>query len=495
MTSLHSIRTWRNFLLTLVPLCVMVWLYWPSARALITYWNDTDSLTYTHGWIVLLITLWLLFDTLRNTSAVRLQGSWLGVATLFAASLIWLLAHQINVQLIQLLLLPVLLGAALWGVYGGALARRGAFALGYLYFAIPLWGEFNSLLQWATVFAVRAAVRVLGIPAFFDGQTIHLPVGAIAVEGGCSGLHFFIVSLALATLYWYVNSIASKWRLLALAAALAILANWIRVFIILIAGHLTNMQHYLVRVEHYRFGWGVFAVMMVVFFVLAHRMRQTSEVIREPTASSQPVLNYSQLVGWLVAMLVVPMYAWSLDHRAIPNIAKIDIVAPSGWEPVTMNATEWQPIFTGADAQARQVFAKEGVIVEAYQAVYAMQNQRKKLAGDGNSPLGELKDLSVSGSMRTDGPLVQTELSDALGHRQLVRYAYYVDDRWFSSALRAQAWSGLKAVVIPTRSGVVALHVECGQDCMRAERALAEWDTRQHLQHWIHPNNNRERTP
>lgn len=480
---LFSARAWRNFLLVAAPLVAVVLLYFASARSLTTYWNDTDSLTYTHGWIVLAIAIWLLFDALRPLEPFSFKGSWAGVVALFASSVVWLLGRQTNIQLIQQMLLPVLASCVLWGLYGNEIARRCGFALGYLYFAVPLWGEINPVLQWGTVFAMRALVRLAGIPAYFDSNTIHLPSGVIAVEGGCSGLHFFIVGMALATLYWYINRIAAKWRLLMVAAVLAVLANWVRVFVIVVAGYLTNMQHYLVRVEHYRFGWGVFAVMMAIFFFIAHRMKQEPVMTTSASAVPQPSLprSYLTLTALVLVLLMVPCYVFTLQHRAVPAIT-VSVVPPAGWQQSSEPVTAWQPSFMNADGSVLQRYTTADAQLDVYRAVYGEQNQQKKIAGYDNSPLGALRNgMEVIATATASGAFRETELSDALGNRELVWAAYSVDDRWFASALRAQLWSGLKTLLAAPRTGVLALHAKCQPDCTVARRAMDQWVTASQL--------------
>jgi len=477
-TTLLSTQSLRNFLKVIAPLGAITLLYFSTARALVSYWNDFESLTYTHGWVVLLVTLWLLFDAVAPLDKVRLCYSRAGAFGVFASSVVWLLARQINVQTIQFLLLPVLCWSAVLSLYGPLLARRYAFAIGYLYFAIPFWGEFNSLLQWGTVFAERAAVRIVGIPAYFDANTIHLPSGVIAVEGGCSGMHFFIVGLALGSLYGYVNRIASRGRLLLLAAALAILANWVRVFVILVAGHLTNMQHYLVRVEHYRFGWGVFAVMMVIFFAIAHRMKQAPEPQMSNVQGVSRSLGYAELVGFAFALFAVPVFVWASGQRAATNVASIDISAPEGWQSIDVATNHpWQPVFKNADSQVLKHFAKNGLVFDAYRAIYSTQNQQKKIAGYDNSLIGESHGVKVVATEKTSSPFIEIELSDAMGNRQLIWYAYHVDGHWFASPLKAQMWSGIKALAARPRTGVIALRADCARDCSQMKHAFEEWTT------------------
>ncbi len=55
----------------------------------------------------------------------------------------------------------------------------------------------------------------------------------------------------------------------------------------MVAGYLTDMQHYLVRVDHYYFGWALFAVAMAVFFLLARG--------KPPTPPDQRALDSAEL--------------------------------------------------------------------------------------------------------------------------------------------------------------------------------------------------------
>src|SRR5690606_16830265 len=159
----------------------------------------------------------------------------------------WVLVVRAGIGIVEWMALPVILILAIWAAFGPAVARRNLFPIGYLYFAIPIWGSVNGLFQSATVVAVRGLLRVVGVPSHFNGNFVEIPAGTFEIAGGCSGLHFVIVALALAALMGEMRG--DDWRgrsiLLVLAGALAVVTNWIRVFVIIVAGHQTDMQHYL----------------------------------------------------------------------------------------------------------------------------------------------------------------------------------------------------------------------------------------------------------
>src|SRR2546430_4831726 len=126
----------------------------------------------------------------------------------------------------------------------------------------------STLFPYTTLF--RSLLWLTGPSASISGDIIRIPNGSFLIEEGCSGLHFMIVGLAVAALHGELRR--DPWRIraaqLALMGLLALLANWVRVYIIIEAGYLTNMQSYLVRVSHYWFGWGVFPGALIGFLRL-----------------------------------------------------------------------------------------------------------------------------------------------------------------------------------------------------------------------------------
>ena len=82
------------------------------------------------------------------------------------------------------------------------------------------------------------------------------------------------MGLAIAALHGELRRDPWRTRLaqLVFMAWLALLANWVRVYTVIERGYQTDMQTYLVRVSHYWFGWGVFAVALVIFFVVTDRL-------------------------------------------------------------------------------------------------------------------------------------------------------------------------------------------------------------------------------
>src|SRR5690606_19531172 len=119
----------------------------------------------------------------------------------------------------RLIVLPPLLLCAVALVFGKAAARALAWPIGFLYFALPQWWLLNGLLQRLTTAAVTLMIDLTGLPAYVEGNFIHVPEGVFEVASGCAGLNYVVVAAALAVFYglMYLSDTRSCLKLTALA--------------------------------------------------------------------------------------------------------------------------------------------------------------------------------------------------------------------------------------------------------------------------------------
>lgn len=456
-------------------------MFWPTTLSLIEQWEDTIRRTYTHGYLIIALTLWLLWRNRSSWAQVELRPSVLAAIAVIAASIVWLITYRAGVRIAHQALLPAMIFGAFTACYGFAAARRNLLPFGFLYFAIPLWDALNPLLQSGSTFAVRMLLRTAGIPAYFVGNTFTLPAGSLEIAGGCSGLHFFIVGVAIAVLYGELNhdSWRTRLKLVMLAAVLAILTNWIRIFIIAVAAYLTDMQHYLVRQEHYSFGWVMFVGTMVIFFLIVRRWPVQPESAADQNASPPQTgsIAWPGAVLVLASLLIAP--TWLLaDHNvvALENIPEVMPARVTGWSTESLTTSNWQPVFIGADLIQRAAFAKDSHAVEGFAAVYADQHQGKELVGFNNSVLGESLIVRSRAARADVGSWTQMEAADWRGDRWLVWYAYRLDQQWYARTLPMQLQYGVRSLTSAPLSALVAFRTRCaGEDCSTARATLQEF--------------------
>lgn len=472
---------WMRFAVLLLPVAAVVVLFLPTFEALARRWNDGETGATTQGWLIAAICLWLLQRAAKQFQSLKLQPQPLAGAALIALSFVWLLAVRTGIETAATLLLPLIGSAVMGALFGYQVMRVVAFPLGYFFFAMPAWGLLNPLLQWGSVFAVRLLIRLFGIPATFVDNNVRVPAGTFTVEGGCSGLHFFIVGLALAVLYGELqrNSMRRRVQLILIGVALTVVCNWTRVFTIVVAGHLTDMQHYVVAVEHNSLGTVLFAMYMGVFFWIASRLKDDVAPVESASASqpNQETSRRSGSLGLTVALLFVAVLCGPVWNAMVVHMPRATMhasllpEAPPGWSGPSAQRSSWRPVFAGADVHAMGRYEIQSHDVELFRAEYARQQQGEELDGYENTPLGE-DAVEQSATVMANG-LVERQVIDKAGESSLIWYGYHVGTRWFDNAFTAQLWYGLRSLFGAPLSGVVALRAACSNDCENARERLA----------------------
>ncbi|HRE15868.1 MAG TPA: archaeosortase/exosortase family protein, partial [Rhodocyclaceae bacterium] len=83
---------WRNALAILLPL--LAWLlfwYRETAMAMVTIWARSD--TFTHGFIVPLVVIWLIWRQRAELARLQPRPMWWALPVVLALGLGWLLGH------------------------------------------------------------------------------------------------------------------------------------------------------------------------------------------------------------------------------------------------------------------------------------------------------------------------------------------------------------------------------------------------------------------
>ncbi|MEJ0084622.1 MAG: exosortase C-terminal domain/associated protein EpsI [Pseudomonadota bacterium] len=469
-------------------------LYFPSTQSLLTEWFDVPSSAYRHGSLIVLGALWLLVRGARegdgaaaaSSASLPRVAAFLPLMALAATSLAWLIALRAGVQVAHQALLPILFWLNIRVVFGPRIALRALVPVGLLYSAVPVWHVFVPALQSLTVSVVSLLLRVIAVPAYVAGDFVYIRSGVFHVEDGCAGLHYFIVAATIAILQGELRGdrLVTRCKLLALAVGLALLGNWLRVLIIIVAGDLTDMQSYLVRVDHSVFGWVVFAVAMVVFLLISRRMPLELEAGRgsetaSPTAAAFPAPRRAlRAAGYaLLASGLGPGWSWLLPVEAAvaPNVSVPSVIA--GWDgPVEPCHGRWRPQYRTADLHSQREFSRAGAAVCVYTATYLSQQQDKELIGFSTSAYGPEANLVSAATREVGGRnLNEVQLGNEAGSDRIVWYAYVVGEREVRRGSAAQLRYALGTLRGAPAASVFAISASCLPDCASARQLLTDF--------------------
>ena len=452
----------------------------PTLASLHQRWTDTASITYLHGYLVAALASWLLIRAVASNPHPY-QPERLLLIPLALLSVVWLVAHRAGIEIAHQTLLPVILLTALAAAVGRRTAFHCGFALAFLYFAIPIWDFGDGPLQALSVIGVKSMLLLTSIPVHVEGSTVHIPEGVFEIETSCNGMHFFIVALSLAALFGEIHRDSFKVRVrqMLLAVVLALVCNWIRIYVVILAGHLTDMQHYLVRVSHYYFGWAVFVLCMAIFFWLVSRTplatppsMRMSAVLPEPSGR--------RLAAGVVVALAVACSGPLLGTfaRAAAPPARADLLPVlDTWQGPLESAAAWSPSYLGSDRSQRGEYRRAGMVATVFMAEYDQQRQGKELIGYGNSLLEGLAGQMASEQLvpAPPGEAVQLEVAGPAGHFSVVTYFYEIGSTRRVNPLSTQLTYAVASLVRPVRSRAIAVHVACTRDCEAAAATARGW--------------------
>ncbi len=137
--------------------------------------------------------------------------------------------------------------------------------------ALPMWSWLREPLQFVAATVVASALALTGLSVFIEGTFISVPAGTFAVETGCSGLNYLLVSMSLATTAGLLarRPVIRLAGIVLGAAMFAVAINWLRIATIVVVGNATEMQSPLVT-DHVTFGWLLFSIAFIPYclFVL-----------------------------------------------------------------------------------------------------------------------------------------------------------------------------------------------------------------------------------
>ena len=353
---------------------------WPQLHR---QWTAVDH--YEHGYLMLAVAGWLAWRSWRTDPPSRLQPDWPWLLPFSAVLLVLLLMELVFLNVPRLYVLPLLLVTGCGLVFGREAARHVLWPAMLMYFTLPIWAGLTPHLQALTTAVNTFLLTLFSIPVYIEGNFVHLPAGTFQIAEGCSGLKFLIVGMSLSAFYGvaFLHTWRARILLLAIAVGVTLLSNWLRVFIIIVAGHLTDMQHYLVAVSHSTFGWVLFAIMLslVLFCASWIELRSTPRTPKDtavPVVHDRPASPFRPLAmpaaaALCAGLLLVPGVFHSVGAGAAQEFAGLPSETSDG-ESQRAPALRWRPEFKDGQVD-RAAYATGEHTIEVYRALYSRQTR------------------------------------------------------------------------------------------------------------------------
>lgn len=276
-------RRWPLALLACVLLAAGA-LFSDSLRSMWSVWRSSES--FAHGPLIPLATIWLAWQRRRELATIPVAPWWPAALAVAASGFGWLLGNLAGVNTLEQLAVVSMVPGLVALVLGWRFAWAIAFPLLFLFFAVPFGTQMlPMLMDWTADFTVFA-VQLSGIPVFREGTSFTLPSGRWSVVESCSGIRYLLAAVPLAFLYSYL-SYRSYWarvKFIALTIVVALVANWVRAYIIVMLGHVSNMR-VAVGADHLVYGWVFFGIVMGITFWLGNYIGDGAAVASRDAAT------------------------------------------------------------------------------------------------------------------------------------------------------------------------------------------------------------------
>ena len=444
-------------------LVILTLIYHQTAASLYLTWTAENSLQ-SHGLLLLPLSSYLLFREWHSRRQIlELRFRPLFLFSLLILSVVWLMSEIAQVQVVSQILLILVLCITVFALFGFGESKTLAFPILILLSATSVWSVLSHPLQEPTAIFVNQLLHLTGYTSFQESYFITIPEGVFEVGDTCSGLRYQIAAITLAMIYAFFSQYSLGISLLyvILASFVAFISNSIRIFIVVLSGHYTNMTHSLLD-DHIWLGWVVFVICYASFMyasvLVEKRMSPISKVeqvinnagagVRESSNSYSKTFVISSAL--LLSASVGPLYSAITEDNAQQQSTDEVILDFEGLRQSLINPTDkWAPTWLRADSESRASYSIQGKEIDFYSAYYAYQEQGKEAVNDlnraYNSDLWQVNHrLDREVNLPNGGSMVvfEEEITDTKGNKRIVWSWYYIGGNRSSNKLLSK-WHGI----------------------------------------------------
>jgi len=452
--------------LTIAGLAALLALYWQTSWSMVEIWWRSE--TFAHGFMILPISLYLIWLKRDDLALLQPRASLTGLAALALAAAGWLAGHLVDVQVVEQLGLVGMIISLTWALLGTQVLRTIMFPLGFLFFMVPI-GEFliPPMMEFTAHFSVRM-IQLTGIPVYADGFFISLPSGDWSIVEGCSGVRYIIASVAVGALYAYMFY-HNWWRRAAfmlLAIVTPIIANGLRAFMIIMIGHFSGMK-LATGVDHLIYGWVFFGLVVMLMFWIGSFWWDREPESEPATALTDAEQQAGARSYWwglplvLLLLLAAPVAMQVARSGSAGTTPQIPVPqALGGWTLVDAPLSTWQPDYKGPTATRLASYRRDGAQVDVELFDYRDQSQGAELVNSQNILIRQKHPIW---QMRSAGPTQITLNGASTGATQSVLNSralrlltwewYWIDGHVTSNDYIAKALEAMARITDPGRGG------------------------------------------
>jgi exosortase len=203
------------------------------AKLVIDWWRIPN---YSHGFLVPIFALYLIWVKRKSLLTTRVTPSWLGIGVV-AVALAMLVVGEFGAELfLSRTSLVLILSGLVLGFGGWQHLKALRFVVLVLFLAVPIpsvvFNEIALPLQLLASKLASVLLHLSDVPALREGNIIEIPAMKLEVAEACSGIRSLMSLFTFAVFYGYFfESTITRRAILACASVpIAIAANAVRIY-------------------------------------------------------------------------------------------------------------------------------------------------------------------------------------------------------------------------------------------------------------------------
>lgn len=447
--------------------------YWSGLRDLVLLWSTEK--TYSHGFLVPAISIYLILQQNELLKITPIKPALLLTIPLSLTLLLWFFATITDTKTVELTLLPFIYIFAYLSIVGYQAGIILIGALFFIVFAVPIWSVLTPLLQNMAIIVNEFALKLSGIPTFIENTIVSIPAGEFEIEGGCSGIRYLLVTLCIGSFYSLLNRnrLRSAVIIIALSVIFPIVLNWMRIYIIILIGHFSNMQNPMVN-DHDTFGWILYGISLIpfIFFIQNSTFFKNKKNIIETVKLPDDKISKYKITYAMIPLFLIVGIATLSSHIKNRPPEIIDFISPPKAQHPWLgpiNSNTWKPEYLGASIESNVSYIGEDGTpdISLHLYYYGQQSQGRELINELNS-IADNRAITLH-NIVTHGQhnIIENIIITRNKKKRLVWYWYNINNKNTIKPLTAKLHQAQEIISGRATSSLIAISTECITDCLK----------------------------
>jgi exosortase len=439
------------------------------------HWTTVDDLDM--GYPLLVLASYFIYKSIRNdTNATNTTNLFILPIVVLLSGLLFI-SDILDIKTLFFICFIVTYPVCIATVIGIITTQKLLVPWAIIAMAMPFWYILIPYLQTLTVNVVSFLSGLVSLTVLIEGNYFTIPSGTVHVAGGCSGLKYFMTAITLALISSAMNNRGIKFSFLSVICALllALVANWARVFILLVVAYIGGVDQPIMR-DHDLLGWVVFAALMTPWFFIDNFINKKAPTnitpaepeLKSSLAQSSPVKLVISLLSCII-LLSTPMVFLHYAENEKHTIKLVKLPEKLAGYPQTSYIPNLKMDYPTAISQARVQYSVNQEKINVIVLSYDNSDKSVELANSTNHVFDKhsWQEIEIMNWQSKEMPNIKINITLAKsGYHYKVAYSWYKHGDKFADTILSSKFNQLLSQLKGVQSSeLVVVSKDCPINC------------------------------